>query len=526
MLATIGVLLLPAVSLGQSNEPKSVANHVPDRMVEKQKSAKYQLGLDLLMKSHAITEQLSDEERFGLLTGQIQAANRYDKKLGNQWAHELFELGKQRRVRSPGMVQLFAINSIAGSDPKEALNMMADVDPEAITPQDDEYPGPTIATKLPQNLFVGMVRVDGNEVMPRIRQVAESLGAKGRYPYGAVMAAALETKDKAIIENTVRQLLTRYQQRIDSPILSFDFADMLNSSETHWPKGLLKQAIDAAVDGLEQYPLTDDNKEYEAAYTTKERSATAHGPVEIGLLRIAWLIRRDEPELWAKLLKAHPNLATFPAEGFGKGAHSMTLRLSHGESSGPPTAEDIKYDLMDQIRRLVPDEPDKAMAAINNIQDAETKAEALSMAAQLLADANRSQQAAEFAAQAQQIVANVRAPQVKFQAACARLQADAANKNRSALPQDLDEVFQLADRLMRNAREEKKDTFDVVEPLSRTFSIVMQVEPELTAAHIDEISLPFEKASLLSDAAAWLAPTLKPTQSPSKKPEPTGKQTN
>lgn len=520
--AVIGLVLLSVSSVAQPalSKPataRRIAPHKPS--AEEQQSHYDQLGLDLLKKSHGLNEQLSDQQRFTLLTGQIQTANRYDKTLGNEWAHELFELGKQGRVRSPGMVQLIAINSIAGSDPEEALKMLSDVDPEAIAPRDDEYPGATIATKLPRNLFVTMARNHGKKSLPKIFEIADSLGARGRYPYSAVMAAALEVKDDAVVESTARRLLTRYQQRLDSPLISFDFVDMLNSSENHWPKDLLKPAIEAAVDGLEQYPVNDDNKEYEATYTTKEKSSTAHGPVEIGLLRIAWLIKRDEPELWTKLLKGHPNLETFPFEGFGKGAHTMTLRLSRGEPSGPPTAEDVKYDVMDEIRRLIPDDPDKAMAVINSIPDAETKAEGLSMASQMLADANKPQQAAEFAAQAQQIVDKIKAPELRFRAACARLQADAGNKNRSALPQELDDVFQLAEKLIREAREEKKDTFDIIEPLSHTLSIVMWVEPELTVAHIEQISLPFEKANLLSGAAAWLVPLATSRKTTSDKPE-------
>ena len=501
----IGAVLISTATVAQQASPNHARGQAPERAVERHVVTNDQLGLNLLKEAHALNQQLTDQERFDLLTGQIQTAGRYDTQLAGQWARELLELAKQGRVHSPGMVQMLAVNSVAESDPEEAIRLLELVDEDAIAPRENEYPGATIATKVPKNIFLTLVRGDGKKAMPTIRAVANSLGSKGRYPYSGVMAAALETRDNNVIATTTRQILTRFQQRIDSPVIAFDFAEMLNSSESKWPKDQLQAAIEAAVDGLEQYPINDFNKGFETTYTADRKSATAHGPVEIGLLTIAWLIKRNEPELWTKLLKKYPNLATFPSNAFGNGAYRMTLRISRDDSSTPPTPEDMKTDLMLEIRRLLAENTDKGMATINNIADPATKAEALSMASEQLTRSDP-QRAAQLAAEADQIVAKLKDTELEFRSACARLKADAVTGNRSAMQDDLDEAFQLADKVMRKARDEKRDVSDLMNSLAEAVQEAIKIDPGLVVAHIELVYLPYEKAQMLTAIASALRP--------------------
>jgi hypothetical protein len=169
--------------------------------------------------------------------------------------------------------------------------------------------GATLAVRVPQTLCTARY---GKKSFPKVLEKAELLGGEGRYPYAGVMAAAIETKDDAFIERTAKQLLDRFPNRLDLASAVFDFELMLNGTESHWPKSLLKPAIEVAVDGVRQYPMNDKNKAVEAIYTTADASATVHGMVETGLLRIASLAKRVEPELWAKVLDDYPNLSTGP----------------------------------------------------------------------------------------------------------------------------------------------------------------------------------------------------------------------
>jgi hypothetical protein len=358
----------------------------------------------------------------------------------------------------------------------------------------------------------------GIKALPEIFEIADLLGEKGRYPYSGVMAAAIASKDESAIDHAARKLLVRFQQRLDPSTAGFDFAEMLNSSESRWPKDILLPAIETAVEGVEQYPENDTNREFETKYSIADASVTAHGPVQMGLLRIAWLVKRYEPELWVKMVREHPNLATVPADGFGRPGGMMMLSFGRASSQDTPPEERTHDRVLSEIDILVATHPDKASAAISTIMDPDLRAEALSFAAQQLASVNP-QKSAQFAAQAEQVAASVKNPERQFQAACARLRSDATNKNLAVIPGDLDTAFQLADKVMRKTQDEGEDTGYVITPLVVAVGDAAKVEPELTVAHIEMVYLPFEKAQMLMVAATALAGPDQSTKAPPKSAE-------
>jgi hypothetical protein len=447
---------------------------------------------------------MDDENRAGVLNTEIYTANRFDTKLGTAWAHELFDLGAKRQVRNPGFIQVLAINSIASSDPDAALELLPQMDPAAIAFRDDnDMQGATFAVRMPQTLFTALVRKYGKKSFPKVLGSAELLGGAGRYPYGGVMSSAIETKDDSIIERTAKQLLDRFQKRLDPPSAVFDFELMLNGTESHWPKGLLKPAIEAAVDGVRQYPVNENNKAVEAIYTTADASTTVHGIVETGLLRIASLAKRLEPELWAKILDDYPNLSTGPMADVQKRGGKI-LFCPSGCDANAPSPENDKQQALLEVRRLSYEDPDKAARAIGTIIDPAIRAEAFVIAAKETALRNP-EKSGEFSAAAEKEVAKVKDPEIQFRSACARLQSDAVNKNRAAMPEDLDAAFHLADKTMRKRRDDGKDTGDLVGPLADAVHAAIKIEPELTIAQVDLIYLPFEKAMMLMAAASALA---------------------
>ena len=222
-------------------------------------------------------------------------ASRLDKKLARVWASELFDLGANGRVRNAKSAQVLAINALSANDPEEALTLLAQVDQATLAPSDHEFPGANILAIMPRNLFCTMVNKNGKAAMPKIFGTADSLGEKGRYPYAGVMSAVVATNDAVIINNTAQKLLTRFQQGLDPATVGFDFAEMMSQSEHSWPKELLKPAIEEAVAGVKKYPVTDENKNFGMTMQTAGgSSSTARGPVEMGLLKIAPLIKRTD----------------------------------------------------------------------------------------------------------------------------------------------------------------------------------------------------------------------------------------
>jgi hypothetical protein len=120
---------------------------------------------------------------------------------------------------------------------------------------------------------------------------------------------------------------------------------MLNGAESHWPKSMLNSAIEAAVDGVRRLPVNDKNKAVEAIYTRADASTRVHGMVETGLLRIASLAKRVEPELWAKVLDDYPNLSTGPIADVQKRGGKILFCLSGCDANAASPENDKQQAL-------------------------------------------------------------------------------------------------------------------------------------------------------------------------------------
>jgi hypothetical protein len=299
--------------------------------------------------------------------------------------------------------------------------------------------------------------------------------------------------------------LTRFQQGLDPAFVGFDFAEMLSESERFWPKELLKPAIEAAVAGVRKYPVTDANKKYGLVSRTAGGSAsTAKGPVEMGLLQIAPLIKRVDPELWMQLTKTYPNLSNVPAEGDRSQVVSTTMYLNNDSLGNTPSAEGQKLRSVSEMYRLSTEDPEKAIKAISAIPDSATRVDVFSFAAKYWGDKDPAL-SAQFAAAAEKASAKVEDIEVQFQSACARLYSDAAKKDSGAVAEDMERAFQLGDKVLRQSRDEGEGTGDLIRPLLEAVTQTMKIEPDMTVAHIELIFLPYEKAELLTEAASVLA---------------------
>ena len=200
-------LLVTMASLAQT--PSVVANTPPLLPVNKSapstKASELQIGearerlaLDLLRQSHALVDQLKDDEKIGLMEYQAKYALIANKELGRQWAHELFDLGSHMDSDLGSQAQLRAMKTLSRSFADEALEMLEQIDPHVIAPQPTEFLGVPPFGEAEREVFLSVFQKHDKSAMPAILHTAAILGSKGRYPYWPVMSVAVFMHDPAI----------------------------------------------------------------------------------------------------------------------------------------------------------------------------------------------------------------------------------------------------------------------------------------------------------------------------------------
>lgn len=488
------------------DQPKkqAVAHSIPRKseadLAAERRRAK---ALDILQRSHALNGQITDRQKGSLLAVQISVAANLDKELTLQWARELFDFGFSLNPEAGGRAQVSAIRSLADANPDEALAMLSRMEPAFLEPSPQDFPADSLFNHKLEMAFRSYAEKKGKPGLIEILSTATVLGDKGRYPYSGVMSATQTFRDPQLSTKVASALVTRFCTRVDSPITAADFAKMLIENERSIPYRLLKPAVDAAAQALQNYPQNDDNKRYYATMNfAKGESITAHGPAEISLLRLAPLLKRVDPELADQIaekfsiLKDPASSKDWKAGGGG----TMTMGFDGNKQASQPDQRDV---ILSEVWKLMWQEPAKAEQLMASIPEASLRAEAYAYAAQQLSSHDPAR-AARYAEQAQQTSSEVEDSMIKFRSLVAKLQGDAANGRRVEVAQELEPVFRAANQLMRKAVDEKMDTSEIVQLLRDPVKEAAKLEPDLTAANIDTVSFPFERASLLTAAASGL----------------------
>jgi hypothetical protein len=301
-------------------------------------AARKALALDLIKQSHALNDQLEDGEKVGLLNDQTKFAMATDRKLGREWAHELFDLGARVDSDSGRQAQMRATEILSREYPEEALATLEQIDPKILAPGKTEVFGSFFEfDEAERQVFLSAVTHKLKDALPRITHVASTLGDKGRYPYWPVMSAAIAIHDPETTENISKMLLARFQQRVDAPFAVFEFSETLRWTEPQWPKELMKPAIEAVVDILQRYPVDENSPKITRVIITPQGSATTvRGPSEIELTRMRPLMKRQHPALLERLTKTYPILADPAATALWGGNKTV-------ESIENPNSGTIRY---------------------------------------------------------------------------------------------------------------------------------------------------------------------------------------
>jgi hypothetical protein len=477
---------------------------VPAKTAQQKKAdARKKLALDLLKQSHALNDQLDDGEVAAVLRDQVKYAMLLDQELGKQWALELFDRASKSESDFELHTQLDAIENLSRRYPEDALALLEQIDPRILAPDSQEYLGTHFdVDEAERQVYLHLIRRKGKSVYSAILQSAAILGDKGRYPYWPVMSAALQIGDPALGENTAKLLLTRFQQRVDEPSSESEFSMMLRYSQPPWPHDLMKAALEADVDVLEHYPVTSEDTTFILTVSGDGKTVSARGPLEIGLLRLVPLMKRDDPELLQKLTKAYSFLAGVPAD-MTPGAANVKWKLS-SDLSGSKVKRDKTFAL-NELKRRIMDDPDKAEQTISLVSDPELRAQALTFASSYFTGTDLSR-AAKLAAEAEKAANLSDNSFSKFQALCATLTSDAVNHRNAQVIAELEIAFQTADKLMRKAVDNDEPTFEIQRSLWNAVHETIKLEPELTVAHINSIYLPDVRSELLLAAVEALLP--------------------
>src|SRR3954451_10118320 len=337
-MSTLGALLLFTLVAFSQETPTPVKHAPPSKKTilpaktaeQKQAEARKTLALDLLKQSHALNDQLDDGDIAGLMRDQVKYAMLADKELGRQWAHELFDRASKSQADFEVHTQLDAIENLSRGYPEDALAMLEQIDPRILAADSEEYLESHFdVDEAERQVYLRLIRLKGKAAFPAILQSAAMLGDKGRYPYWPVMSSALQIGNAAVIESTAKLLLTRFQQRADGPFSEPEFSMMLRYSEPPWPHDLMKAALEADVDVLQSYPVNSDRTVFKLTVTTPNgASVSAQGPLQIGLLRLVPLMKRDHPELLQRLTKTYPFLNDVPVELAPGPSPGFTWKLS------------------------------------------------------------------------------------------------------------------------------------------------------------------------------------------------------
>ena len=96
----------------------------------------------------------------------------------------------------------------------------------------------------------------------------------------------------------------------------------------------------------------------------------------MGLLKIAPLIKRADPDLWTQLIKTYPNLSSVPGEGSGSRVVSWTSMIDQEAFTNKPGPEEQRSQTVSEMYRLSTEDPEKAIKAISAIPDAASRVDA------------------------------------------------------------------------------------------------------------------------------------------------------
>lgn len=507
------VLLLAPIfrASGFLEEARQGANPKPNANPQKTDVATKPLrtnpvALDLVQRSHSLNAQLTDEQLTSLFPDQLAVVERLSPSLTHDWVEQMFAHAATLDPRVGASLQLSCIRGISALDGALALSMLQRVDSSFIESSVSSYPMMNKFTTTVTTVMVNAIRKQGKAAFPLVLSSAAALGTKGYYPYSSVMMAALESKGQEITRSTPGSLISRFQQGLDAPVTSIDFAEMLISTQSHWSTDALKSALTLCTRALQQYPNNEINTQYQITINNPHGSVTGNGPVEIVLLRLAPLLKRSLPEDFDKLAEKYAVLSNPVATSEMLPGSKTTITYRLLASSKDLSAEGQKQAVLDQIKKLMWKDPEKVQQAIDALTDPQLRAEALALASEN-ANIAAPERASAFANEAAEAAEGSTDPLVKFRALCEKLRADADSRQHLVVTAELNGVFSLANTLTRRAVDENDQDMkdEITETLKSAITSTVKLEPELTAAKIEEIHIPYEKARLLAAAALSLS---------------------
>jgi hypothetical protein len=419
--------------------------------------------------------------------------------LARQWANELFQLSLQDKGPGRSMIQDFAMSILARTDPDRALELLHQMDLSE-EPQGNGVWLPHM--QLVQQVFMTLVRRDGENALPILEREAAFMGSQGFYPYSSLGQATTVAVGKDWTDNrqhgiqvqqsVLNLAFSRYSQTGHTYPEDLDFGKMLQQFAGSLPFDSVQPALHLVVTNL---LATDTNKyRFQAqVYTREGESARADNAIDAAILWLGMLINRD-PDLVHQLESTRPELQTGLEYVKTGRSRSMNFRAI------PPSAPNAQARRQD-----VEGEMDALSLCRTNVDAAIARAEQLPDAQRLNTELEIARRVAgDHPDQAAKLIAEVKSSspanddKTQINMISAQAYVAAAQDNQSELHALLERGFELTNRI---ALGEQKGIVIGPGPL---LQIGMQNDPELTTTFLRDLPPSQMKAYLLMGAASAL----------------------
>lgn len=500
---TIAAVLLAGISVA-AQQPSATKKPSPQAKTSAKAAApEPSLRETILERAHLAMASLPPEERSTALAGLTGVAADYKSPHLREWAEELFQSANSLSGEAKRRTQAAAVNAMTQLDPARAAAMLSQMEPDEIGDADN-HPTPAYRAMAAQRLIEVVSFRFKEASVPVIRQIANSLGQSGGYPYAAIgdVLGRMGKANPETSESLYRDALAAYRQD-SSPDADQDFARFLMPLTTVVARPSLKEGYDLLVRNILEHGDSGAPVQFSSGATMTRG--------EYQLRQLLPVLRSVDPELAAELPRDHPNLARAST---GTPVPASQVHMRNVEAANDRQAAALGHigDSSDAERgaELLLHSDDPKMLA-QAMPDVEVRAIAFAQAAQM----ERNHDVAKARSYLQQgfsLAGQLDDPHAHLRALSEIAWSADAVPDMQIRRQAIQEAFPIAERLVRDEVDDQGHfkPGEAAEALGRLVQLGMETDPDATLIQVDAVPIPALKVNLLIGAAnAALPPPAK-----------------
>jgi hypothetical protein len=343
---------------------------------------------EMLQQAYYAGGQLAADEHAYQMGRLVIVAARMRHPMLRQWVHEVFQLtaGLPQQRSARALTEQGALSALAEVDPTEALQMLGQMPPVAITStQFGNGQSLDPRTSAARNVFQKYLKLQEPD-LNAVRGVANYLGETGLYPFGAVgqIIRAVSAKDEAVADGLFLDAMQYYQRKqINSSQVHVEFASLLETAKGIVPDSMERAAVETMVDKLLRdaaEPLPSDTLLVARNYTSTGYFEPRSMPEQI-LFRVLPLVRELAPDLEERIREQRAHLINPAPTDLGPWADGyrythFLFGIAPGERESK-TAEIINNSRAETAKRFAATNMEAAINFANTITDPNLKAATL-----------------------------------------------------------------------------------------------------------------------------------------------------